>query len=120
MDLPTINFLDPTSIRSVGAFNRCVFQFGKDKTTGFQHLYFSSILAMLFGVVFILLMAFEDTNKSDRNGVIFYAFAVFIPVHVFPIIFWIFFYFYYGACVNSSFAEIMECLNDMGNVIDSV
>ncbi len=29
-DLPLINFLDPNSIRSVGAFNRCVFQFGKD------------------------------------------------------------------------------------------
>ena len=32
LDLPLINFLDPNSIRSVGAFNRCVFKFGEERT----------------------------------------------------------------------------------------
>jgi hypothetical protein len=34
-NLPLINFLDARSIRSVGAFNKCTYQFGQETFNGF-------------------------------------------------------------------------------------
>ncbi len=59
-DLPCINFMDPASIRAVGAFNQCVFGFGREKFDGFQKLFVSAFIAVVFGVLLVLLLIFEE------------------------------------------------------------
>ena len=45
----------------------------------------------------------EVKDKSETNILLVYCCVVFGPTHIIPIFFWIYFYFYYGAQVNSSF-----------------
>lgn len=118
LDLPLINFLDPNSIRSVGAFNRCVFQFGKNQTKSFQIIYTSCLISIFFGILFLLILYFNVGGDKIPLGL--YILCVFVPANLLPIFFWIFMYFYYGACVNSSFGIISDMLNEVGNILDSI
>ena len=50
-ELPLINILDPNSIRSVGAFNRCVFRFGENVSNSYQGLFVSILMAVFLGLL---------------------------------------------------------------------
>ena len=120
IDLPLINFLDPNSIRSVGAFYRCVFNFGYNKRQCFQTLYAWAIISVLMGIVLTWLKTSTTKDSGMQNWIIMYSIVVISPCHVLPVFFWIFFYNYYGAYVNQSFMDISELYNEMGNVLDSI
>ncbi len=120
LDIPLINFLDPNSIRSVGAFYRCVFNFGYNKRQCFQTLYAWAIISVLMGIVLTWLKTSTTKDSGMQNWIIMYSIVVISPCHVLPVFFWIFFYNYYGAYVNQSFMDISELYNEMGNVLDSI
>ena len=120
INLPLINILDPNSIRSVGAFNRCVFRFGKNVSDGYQGLYVSLLIAVFLGCIIVALDIYEIKKKDDQKILIFYVAFIFAPTHICSILFWFFFYFYYGAMVNSCFGDLQMMMNEVGNILDSI
>lgn len=119
INLPLINILDPPSIRSVGAFNRCVFRFGATVSDGYQGIYVSLLIATIVG----LILVGEDINLTpayDRTELIYYVILIFLPTHAIPVLFWFVFYFYYGAMVNSAFPDLAMQMNEVGNILDSL
>ena len=78
-----------------------------------------SLIGVFFGIL-ILCGIYFKAMPNEKTIVLIYILAVFTPTNILPIFFWVVIYFYYGACVNSSFVNLRDQLNDVGNILDSI
>ena len=72
------------------------------------------------GFVDVILIIFKKSYAHTEARTVYYTLFVMAPVHIIPIVFWVLLYFFYGAIVNSSFDDLTEEYNELGNILDSV